>query len=53
MKNISQTIKSILFRAFPVLAVLFALLIQKVVPDSPLHPAAHKPYILMYSLFCL
>ena len=53
MKNISQTIKSILYCAFPALGVLFALLIQKVIPDSPLHPAAHKPYYTFVLLILL
>ena len=44
MKDKTQTIKSILYHAFPVLGVFFALLIQKTVPDSKLHPAATRPY---------
>ncbi len=52
MKQILQSIKQVLYRAFPALGVLFALLIQTTVPDSPLHPAAQKPYY-NYVLFFL
>lgn len=38
------SLKNILFRAFPVLGVLFALLVQNVIADSPLHPAATHGY---------
>jgi len=39
-----QTLKNILFRAFPALGVVFAILVQTIVADSPLHPGATKPY---------
>ncbi|WP_294429425.1 ABC transporter permease [uncultured Treponema sp.] len=45
-------LKNVLYRALPVLGVLFALLVQSVFPDSPLHPASTKHYynFLLYIL---
>ncbi len=37
-------IKSVLWRLFPALGVLVALIVQNAVPNSPLHPAAVKNY---------
>lgn len=47
-----QNLKNVLFRAFPALGVLFALLVQTILPDSSLHPAASRHYynFLLYIL---
>ena len=47
-----QNLKNVLYRAFPALGVLFALLVQTILPDSPLHPAAGRHYynFLLYIL---
>ena len=47
-----QNLKNVLYRAFPALGVLFALLVQTIFPDSPLHPAASRHYynFLLYIL---
>lgn len=44
MTQAIKQIKSILYRAFPALGVVLALIIQNAVPDNPLHPAAQKHY---------
>jgi len=47
-----QNLKNVLFRAFPALGVLFALLVQTILPDSSLHPVASRHYynFLLYIL---
>ena len=47
-----QNLKNVLYRAFPALGVLFALLVQTIFPDSPLHPTAGRHYynFLLYIL---
>ena len=47
-----QNLKNVLYRALPALGVLFALLVQTIFPDSPLHPAAGRHYynFLLYIL---
>lgn len=37
-------------KVIPILSILFAILCQKVIPDSPLHPVSDKPYFT-YVLF--
>ena len=53
MKHTLQSLKEILFRAFPALGVLFAFIIQKAIPDSTQHPAAQKPYYTFVLLILL
>ena len=50
-----QNLKNVLYRAFPALGVLFALLVQTIFPDSPLHPTASKHYynFLLYILLSI
>lgn len=44
MNQALKQTKSILYRAFPALGVVLALIIQNAVPDNPLHPAATHGY---------
>ena len=50
-----QNLKNVLFRAFPALGVLFALLVQTILPDSSLHPTAGRHYynFLLYILLAV
>ena len=48
MKNL----KNILYRTLPIFGIAFALVIQNVIPNSTLHPAAQKSYY-NYVLFVL
>ena len=51
----SQKIKNLLRRAFPILGVLLALFVQVAIPDDSAHPAATKHYynFLLYILLGL
>ena len=48
--NIKSISKRVIFRAFPIFGILLALLVEKIIPNSKLHPAAVKPY---YSILLL
>ena len=48
--NLKLISKSVIFRAFPIFGILLALLVEKIIPNSKLHPAAVKPY---YSILLL
>ena len=42
--KINFTLKTLLFRTFPILGVLAALAIHNTIPNSSLHPVAKTPY---------
>ncbi len=52
-KNIKFRIKSLLFRVFPALGVLLALLLNNLIPNSSAHPVSTKPYYNILLLLLL
>ena len=50
-----RNLKNVLYRAFPVLGVLFAFLVQAIFADSTLHPASSRHYynFLLYILLAV
>ena len=55
MKDLKIKAKNLLYRAFPILGVLLALVINQTIPNSSQHPATVKPYYnrVLFALFAL